>query len=249
MEDVENYVFNTPYNTDYRWPYRSDMQIMSLYEEKAEWEYVINIGKKYGSRVSKKTSAIAQQSTQEQLIITEKKGFVGEVYAVLDDSGSMMWPEAKLSKLKDGIRSFASEAIAKGQAVGLIKFGDEPTHLIKPQLEVDKTFIAVVNKLDGSSGGTEMSKALKLAQSYFRNTRVKRTILLMTDGQPTDGKENVIQAANEIKRTGIEIITIGCGNADEDFLKILATDASKGELVADNDLKNGMKRMAGFLSA
>lgn len=217
--------------------------------EKANWQYVINIGTKYGSRVSKKVNSIAQQSTNEQLIITEQKNYIGEVYALLDNSASMQERD-KLPALKDGIRSFASEAIAKGQAVGLIKFGEASTHLIKPQLEVDKQFISVVNGINGNEGATEMIPALKLAQAYFRNTRVKRTILLVTDGSPTDyeGRDEVLKVANDIKRTGIEIITIGCGGANEEFLKNLASD-SKGELVAENDLRNGMRRAAALLTA
>lgn len=246
MREVDDYMISQGYSY-----YSSNYYISEPSPETANWQYVINVGNKYGSRVSKKVNSIASQSTQEQLILSEKKGYVGEVYAVLDDSGSMSWPDNKLAQLKDGIRSFAAEAIAKGQAVGLIKFGDEATHLIKPQLEVDKGFISIINKLDASSGGTEIGNALKVAQSYFRNTRVKKTILLMTDGDPTDtgGREKVIEVANEIKRTGIEIICIGCGNANEEFLKRIATDASKGELVADSDLEKGMRRMAGLLSA
>lgn len=249
MREVEEYLNSQPMGY---YSYSSP-RISEPPAELATWDYVINVGRKYGIRVSSKVSSIAQQTTNEQLVITEKKGYVGEVYVVMDDSGSMSdtYPVNKLSQLKDGVRSFASEAMAKGQAVGLIKFGDEATHLVKPQLEVDKRFISVVNNLDGSSGCTNMSGALLLAQSYFRNTRVKKTILLVTDGEPTDlgGKETVIQIANDIKRTGIEIITIGCGNANEEFLKRIASDASRGELVADNDLKNGMRRMAGLLGA
>lgn len=246
--DVEDYLNNNPYsywtNNYFGTQYIEDPKV-----ELANWQYVINIGTKYGSRVSKKVNSIAQQSTNEQLIVTEKKGYVGEVYALLDNSASMQERD-KLPALKDGIRSFASEAIAKGQAVGLIKFGEVSTHLIKPQLEVDKQFISVVNGINGNEGATEMIPALKLAQSYFRNTRVKRTILLVTDGSPTDyeGRDEVLKVANDIKRTGIEIITIGCGGANEEFLKNLASD-SKGELVAENDLRNGMRRAAALLTA
>lgn len=219
-------------------------------KELATWQYVINLGKKYGSRVSSKTNLISQQSTQDKLIITEKKGYSGEVYLLLDNSASMRDRE-KLPQLKDGAKSFAIEATSKGNAVGVIKFGQNATHLINPKLEIDKGFHAVVNGINGDEGSTEMIPALILAQQYFRNTRVKRTILLVTDGEPTDweGREKVIEVANEIKRTGIQIMTIGCGNADESFLKRIASDATKGELVAENDLRNGMRRMAGLLTS
>lgn len=250
MREVDDYMFSTPYDTSYGYPYRSSTYIQEPAPELAHWLYVINIGKKYGSRVSKKVNSIAQQSTQEQLVIAEKKGFVGEVYLVLDNSASMQEGD-KLPQLKDGAKSFVAEATEKGQAVGVIKFGEVATHLISPQLELNKGITSIINSISGNEGSTMMIPALRLAHQYFRNTRVKKTILLVTDGSPTDyeGREKVIEVANEIKRTGIEILTIGCGSANSDFLKRLATDATRGELVADNDLKNGMKRMAGLLTA
>jgi Mg-chelatase subunit ChlD len=243
MKDIDAFMRN-----DVSYSY-SRQYVESPEREIAEWDYVIRLGNKFGARMSNNMDTLAKQNASQQIAVTEKKGFVGEVYAVLDDSGSMN-ERSKLSQLKDGVREFASTAIANGQAVGLIKFGNDPTHLIKPQAEVNKGFIQTLNSLDGSSGGTEMIPALKSAQAYFRNSRTKKSILLVTDGQPTDlgGKEAVIQCANEIKKSGIKIITIGCGYADEEFLKRLASD-SMGELVAESDLKLGMKRAALLLNS
>lgn len=252
MEDIQRFINDNPpsYRHDYRYYQNSRYELQGFIVNDSTWDFAFDIGKKYGNRVSRKVSAIAESSTNEQLIATEKKNLIGEVYALLDDSGSMHGG-TKLSELKDGVRAFASEAIAKGFTVGLIKFGKEATHLMTPQSKVNKSFIATLNKLDGSSGGTNMIPALRSAQSYFRNTRVKRTILLVTDGHCTDfgGDKSVIEVALELKRSGIEIMTIGCGSVNEEFLKRLASKATMGELVADADLGKGMKRMAGLLTA
>lgn len=247
MQEVEKYMSDS--SIAYDWSWTRTRFINDPLNEVATWDYVINIGRKYGNRVSSKVSSIASQSTQEKLVLSEKKGYSSEVYLVLDNSASMQDRE-KLPQLRDGAKSFAIEATSKGNAVGVIKFGEKATHLISPQLEVDKSFQSIINGINGNEGSTMMIPALRLAQGYFRNTRVKRTILLVTDGEPTDyeGREEVVRVAEEIKRTGIKIMTIGCGGANEDFLKRLASD-SMGELVAENDLGKGMRRMAGLLGA
>lgn len=221
-------------------------------------EIAVQIGIKYAKRVCKKVSAgsVAGENGTQALQAKAKSNFSGETIIIMDDSGSMAdrWGYSSVDKIqqaKDGTLEFASMEIGKGKAVGLIKFGNEPTILLYPQLTIDKLFKSAVSKLDGSSGGTEMAKAITAATQSFKNHKIPRTICLVTDGQPTDtgGEETVFAAANEAKRIGIEIATVGCGNASETFLKRLASREGLGILVSNNDIKGGMRKIAGMLGA
>jgi Mg-chelatase subunit ChlD len=248
MENIEEFMRKNPPNFD--WQYRHERSWENVHTIGDDnWDFALKLGIKYGSRVAKNVSSPAE-STKQDLIQSEKRDSIsGEAIMVLDDSGSM--GGERIMQLHEGAREFASDAIAKGFIVGAVKFGNEPKLIIAPQKEVNSKFINAINNLNANSGGTEMVKALRLAQAHFTSPRVKRTIMLVTDGYPTDdgGEDAVIQVALELKRSGIELLAVGCGNANEEFLKRLATKPSFGELVSDNDLGKGMKRMAGLLTA
>jgi Mg-chelatase subunit ChlD len=148
------------------------------------------------------------------------------VFLIIDTSGSMAGE--KLEQAKLGILDFARDAFRKEYGVGLIGFDTaarlvcEPTHDIK----------VLKNGLTGLSAGgtTNMSAAIRLAHEHFNRVKDTRVMVVATDGLPDSAQEALNEAARA-KQDGIDIITIGTDDADQDFLKKLATRSELGKKV------------------
>jgi Mg-chelatase subunit ChlD len=135
---------------------------------------------------------------------------------VLDRSGSMSGPS--IVEALAGARKFDRDAVAGGQALGLIVFASEATLVAEPSRKGIAAHLEAVH----CDGGTNMAAAISLATSHLEGVRGKRTMVIATDGHPSDPKA-AIEAAHAAKRLGIRIITIGTSAADAEFLRKLAS--------------------------
>ena len=81
-----------------------------------------------------------------------------------------------------------------------------------------------------ASGGTNMAAAIKAAIAAFENVKSERVIVIATDGQP-DKVGAALDAGKAAKKEGIDIIAIGTDDADQGFLKKLASRADLGRKV------------------
>ncbi|XP_028926619.1 collagen alpha-6(VI) chain isoform X2 [Ornithorhynchus anatinus] len=79
-----------------------------------------------------------------------------------------------------------------------------------------------INKTIKTEGGTSIGKALRKVRSYFKpdggsriNAGISQILLLITDGQSQDP---VASAAEELRRLGVEILTVGVGDVNLDQL-------------------------------
>lgn len=151
----------------------------------------------------------------------------GKVYMVLDCSASMTG--YKLEQAKAGILDFAKDALRKEYLTGLIKFDSSATHLCEPVKDIR----LIESFLNGivATGSTNMVDAIKLARIKLKNVDCSRVIVIATDGQP-DNAEMAIKAGILAKGDGIEIITIGTDDADQQFLKKLASRTELGTKVS-----------------
>lgn len=217
---------------------------------------VQNLGRKYGNFTAKNKSSNVQKNANIQLSkkIDENKPLddrIGEVWMLIDASGSMAGD--KIQSAKTGALDFALDAITKKFAVGIIEFGFDfykPSSIIcNTQLEIDDKWKSELNKLHGS-GGTPMLSAIQLAANQWNSyNRLKKVIVLVTDGQPTDSpKETIIEYGKLLKASGIQIMTIGTYDADGDFLKELSSGKETLQ-VSDSEIRNALRGMAGYLSA
>jgi len=166
----------------------------------------------------------------------------GAVYLVIDCSGSM--DGNKLEQAKNGSKGFADEALKKGYAVGLIQFGSDAKHLLEPQREL-VSFYSEVEKL-AIAGSTNMAAGIRMATEYLADRKKERVICIATDGQPDD-RAATLSAANEAKKMGIEIMTIGTDDADKAFLEELATRKELALKVESTKLQQGITSMAKML--
>jgi Mg-chelatase subunit ChlD len=152
----------------------------------------------------------------------------GMVYLVVDCSGSM--DGHKMSQVKKGILEFAQDAIKKEYSVGLIKFDTSATHLCEPKCDIGD-LRAYVDKID-AHGSTNMAAAIAMGREHLGDNQYTRVMVIATDGRP-DKTQSALQAGQNAKNDGIDIITIGTDDADLGFLRKLATSEELGNKVSN----------------
>ena len=169
------------------------------------------------------------------------------VYLLVDCSGSMKGQ--KLERARRGGLDFANGAREKGYEVGLITFDDEAHHLCELQKDIARLSQQLAEMRAGSK--TNMEAALLVALEKLSGKRGNRAVVVVTDGQPTAGGEDPVEAsaraAKKLKENGIEIITIGTDDADKEFLKRIATRSDLSMMVHQDQLEIGIGSASAML--
>ncbi|MFC1864290.1 VWA domain-containing protein [Chloroflexota bacterium] len=173
--------------------------------------------------------------TQGQAVDLHLKREQGQVYFLIDCSVSMAG--YKLEDAKQGILGFARDAIRKEYLLGLIEFASSATILCKPGQDI--TLLRECLKTMRASGGTNMAVAIKMANEALKDVKCDRAIVIATDGQP-DKVGAALKAGQAAKDDGIDIITIGTDDADQEFLKKLASRADLGRKVPKEKFAQGI---------
>lgn len=166
----------------------------------------------------------------------------GLAYLVIDCSGSMAGE--KLASAKRGAAEFATGARKKGYLAGLIRFSTTATHVCEPQKDVSdlQRYLATLD-VDGS---TNMAAGIILATDQLKGASGLRAMIIVTDGMP-DSQQATMEAANQAKKNGVDIITIGTDDADRGFLRKLASRSDLSVMVARSDLGQGIASTARML--
>jgi Mg-chelatase subunit ChlD len=140
------------------------------------------------------------------------------VYLAIDCSGSMHG--YKLDQAKQGVLSFATDALKNDYRVGLISFDTEAKIICEPVSDIQILTPGVRAMRVG--GSTNMVKAIKLAHDKLKVLEGTRVIVFATDGMP-DNVNAALKAAQSAKDDGIDFIAIGTDDANQNFLGNLAT--------------------------
>ncbi|MFN3533614.1 MAG: vWA domain-containing protein [Candidatus Brocadia sp.] len=165
------------------------------------------------------------------------------VYLLVDCSGSMAEGN-KMMQAKKGAIGFAEEAQRKEYSVGLIQFASHAEHVLEPQNEL--TNLNTNMERLSANGSTNMAAAIKIARNNLFDKAGEKVICIVTDGMPDD-KKATLEAANEIRTQGVEIMTIGTDDADKEFLEALATRKELSLKVLRDQLERGIISMAKML--
>ncbi|HEX8202783.1 MAG TPA: Hsp70 family protein [Isosphaeraceae bacterium] len=154
------------------------------------------------------------------------------VYLLIDVSSSMAGPP--LEEAQAAARAFLDRCDFTTTEVGLIAFSDQVTLQAEATDNVRRVQAAVA-RLD-ADGTTNLADALELARQHLAPRDRTRYIVLLTDGYP-DAAETALAEAKLARDQGVEIVAIGTGEADRDYLRRLASTeegsifARQGELV------------------
>ncbi|BDU50331.1 VWA domain-containing protein [Haliovirga abyssi] len=150
----------------------------------------------------------------------QKKGL--DIYFLIDVSKSMLSEDIKPSRIrrsKEIISSVIDEL--KGDRVGFIPFSS--TAYIQMPLTDDydmaKMFLDVIDTNMISGGGTNIKKALELAEASFKKSaKGDKVIILISDGEVHN--ESGINESEKIDKS-IKIYTIGVGSLKGSLIPIV----------------------------
>jgi molecular chaperone DnaK (HSP70)/uncharacterized protein YegL len=154
------------------------------------------------------------------------------LYLLLDVSASMTGPP--LEEAQTAAREFLARCDFTTMEVGLISFST----LVALQAQATsnvRRLHAAVHRLE-AEGSTNLTDALEMARGQLVANDRKRYVVILTDGYP-DAPESAIEQAKKAREQGIEIVAIGTGDADREYLRRLASSeqasifAKSGELV------------------
>lgn len=173
----------------------------------------------------------------------EPRKSVRIVYLVVDCSSSM-GEGNKMNQAKKGAVGFADEAQTKGYSVGLIQFALYAEHILEPQNELT-SFDVNVERMT-ANGSTNMAAAIQMAIDKLIDRAGEKVMCIVTDGMPDD-KKAALDAANETRKKGIDIMTIGTDDADKGFLEELATRKELSLRISRDQLEQGIVSMAKML--
>ena len=154
------------------------------------------------------------------------------IYLLIDVSASMAG--TPLLEAQQAARAFLDKCDFTSTEVGLISFSDEVTLQAEATDNVRKVQAAIV-RLE-ADGTTNLSEAIELARLKLNRLDRTRYMVILTDGYP-DAAESAVEQAARARGEGIEIVAIGMGDADLDYLRRLASTeegsifARQGELV------------------
>jgi molecular chaperone DnaK len=139
-----------------------------------------------------------------------------------------------LEEAQTAAREFLSKCDFTTTEVGLISFSTIVALQATATSNVRKLH-AAVHRLE-AGGSTNLTDALEMARGQLAGDDRRRYIVILTDGYP-DAAESAVEQAAAARRAGIEIVAIGMGDADRDYVRRLASSeqasifARTGELV------------------
>jgi molecular chaperone DnaK (HSP70)/uncharacterized protein YegL len=155
------------------------------------------------------------------------------VYLLIDVSASMAG--APLLEAQQAAWEFLNRCDFTTCQVGLVAFSDQVTLMTEATDHVRRLHAAVA-RLE-ADGSTNLTDALELAHERLADVHDRtRYVVILTDGFP-DAPESAVEQAEAVRAGGIEIVAIGTGAADRDYLRRLSSTeagtifARQGELV------------------
>lgn len=157
-----------------------------------------------------------------------------EVILTVDLSGSMSGNPLK--EAKKAMCKFVDELAVKGVKIGLIPFANKATCIVSPEDNYKRLKIAI-DKLEIGDDYGYGNRAHPFDIAFGKLNRSKaalRYIIVLTDGM-WSCSESAITSAKKCHKAGIEVLALGFGTADYNFLKKIA---SIDEFASITDIAN-----------
>jgi len=172
--------------------------------------------------------ALARLQFGTHLEMLKQEGI--DIVVALDVSNSMLARDMKpnrLAKARQEIQGIVDRL--KGDRIGLVAFAGEA--FVQCPLTLDYAaalfLLGAMDQNSVSVQGTSLSAAIEKSASAFNQQEKKhKVVLLLTDGE--DHEEGAIQMAEQARKEGVKIYTVGIGNPAGEPIPILDR---KGEQV------------------
>lgn len=152
------------------------------------------------------------------------------IYLAFDVSGSMYMRTRNqgtpLEQAREAAEQFVNRCDLTNTSVGLIVFSDS-MHLEQPLTQNGKEIIDAIRKLPGvNTGWGNQTDPFDEVYSYFSSTPGICYTIVLADGRWAHQSEAIIKA-KRCHEAGIEVIAIGFGGADRDFLNRIASSSEQ----------------------
>lgn len=131
-----------------------------------------------------------------------------DIVLVLDISGSMAG--TPLEETKKAASSFIDTVLEEDASIGIVTYAADAEMV--SDFSVENSHLQGIVEEISSGGGTNIEAGLAKAQSMLNSSNAKQKIIvLMSDGEPNEGKvdEELIAYADQIKQSDITIYTLG----------------------------------------
>lgn len=154
-----------------------------------------------------------------------------DIVLVLDVSGSMSG--TPMAETKKASVNFIDTILDEDASIGIVTYDNSASMLSDFSVNETALTTAVSNIYDG--GGTNIESGLAQARSMLSTSSAKKKIIvLMSDGEPNDGKEGdaLIDYADELKDDGIIIYTLG-------FFESLGSYKSSAQILMEGIASDG----------
>ncbi|MDR1901700.1 MAG: Hsp70 family protein [Treponema sp.] len=169
-----------------------------------------------------------------------------EVLLCVDVSGSMNGPPIK--EAQKAMKKFIDEMDREYTKIGIIPFADQENCIVKPTKDFNEAKRAVDGIWNVSVGRGNDTEPFTLARSILKGGLLKkesqiRYIVVLTDGM-WSYQDRAVKAAKNCHRDGIEVMALGFGGADYNFLKKIASVDAFAELTNLSDLGGSFSKIA-----
>lgn len=162
--------------------------------------------------------ALSGPQIGSKIVEVKRRGV--DIIIAIDCSKSMLAEDIKpnrLERAKYELNSLIDKL--QGDRVGIIAFAG--TAFLQCPLTLDynaaKMFMDVIDTDLIPQPGTAIGSSVKLAiESFARRERKYKALVLLTDGE--DHKSNPLDAADEAKKEGVRIYTIGFGSPEGELI-------------------------------
>ena len=183
-----------------------------------------------------------KKKTDEQLPRTTALSNERNIVLTLDTSGSM--DGTPIQETVKAANKFVDTVLEEDASIGIVTY-ESSAHCISEfsgNMSVLKNALSEVYALGGTNIDEGLQQACEMLSSG--NAR-KKMIILMTDGEPNEGRcgDDLIAYADEIKKTGILIYTIGFfENSDgtksyeQALMEAIASEGCHYEVASADDL-------------
>lgn len=154
-----------------------------------------------------------------------------DIVLVLDVSGSMSG--TPMAETKKASINFIDTILDEDASIGIVTYNNSASMLSDFSVNETTLTTAVSSIYDG--GGTNIESGLAQAHSMLSTSNAKKKIIvLMSDGEPNEGKEGdaLISYADEIKDDGIIIYTLG-------FFESLGSYKSSAQILMEGIASDG----------
>lgn len=143
-----------------------------------------------------------------------------DLYMAFDLSGSM--GGEPLEKAQQAAYKFLSECDLTNSSIGLIEFSDKTLTTVRLSQNAKEINKGIKNLKIGRTGYCNGTDPFNEIFTHLKKAKGLRYGLVLTDGAWSN-QNLAIQSAKRCHEAGIEIIAIGFGGADKDFLRKISS--------------------------